>query len=104
MVFVIKRLIYIEFRVLWKGKKKKDLEVQEPGRATTHFGSYLETWSLHPYVAKRFPVSRSCPGRTQDRAWVRATEPLGSMSRHDLPVLRQGSQACWVTSVATKLF
>ena len=30
MVFVIKRLIYIEFRVFWKGKKeKKKLEVQE---------------------------------------------------------------------------
>ena len=29
MVFVIKRLNYIEFRVFWKGEEKGELEVQE---------------------------------------------------------------------------
>ena len=29
MVFIIKRLNYIEFKVFWKGKEKGELEVQE---------------------------------------------------------------------------
>ena len=31
MVLVIKRLIHGELRVLWKGKNKRELEVQEEG-------------------------------------------------------------------------
>ena len=46
MVFVIKRLIYIEFRVPWKGKKKRFEGAGGPGRATSHSGYFVATNKL----------------------------------------------------------
>ena len=76
MLFVIKRLIYIEFKVLWKGKKK-DLEVQE------------DQGGLLPILGPLLRQGLSSP-MSRDRSPVRAREPPGSMSRHGLPCVATG--------------
>ena len=90
-------------------------------RATTHFRSYVTTdklcrdkVSLTLYRDKVSCVtteSQVLPTTRLGLAWrdvdsnlEHVTQPPGFMSRHGLPVSRQGSQACWVTWVVTKLF
>ena len=81
MAFVIKRLLYIEFRVFRK-KTKKELEVQKrPKEATTH----LRVWVM-------IEVSSV------------AIELFGSVLRHGSQAAGGGWVATGVFLVATELF